>query len=162
MPLVKMHDAKTNTWKEVEMSDEQIESLKTINDVVIDNKQINAYIDNLQISPELKVVLDTLLNYSMKVGDLLLNIGRKIVEVIIYFIQNYPNMITGAIIGFTIGTIISSIPLLGWALSWLILPLSTAIGMGMGLKIDLQDKGLEIKIRKETAELFRTMQDIKV
>ena len=162
MPVAQMHDPKTNTWKDVELSDEQIESIKTINETVINNKKINSYIDNLEISPELKVVLDTLLNYSIKVGGLLLNIGRKIVEVLIYFIQNYPTMITGAIIGFTIGTIISSIPILGWLLGWLILPLSTALGMGIGLKIDLEDKGIEIKIKKETTEFFKSMIDIKV
>jgi hypothetical protein len=162
MALVQIHDPKTNTWKSVEISNEQMESLNTINDIVIEDNQINSYIDNLNISPEIKVVLDSLLNYSMKIGDLILNIGRKIVEVILYFVQNFPNMIIGTIIGFTIGSIISSIPVLGWALGWLILPLSTALGMGMGLKIDMQDKKLANKIKDETSDLFGTMQGFTI
>jgi hypothetical protein len=162
MALVQIHDPKTNTWKSVEISSEQMESLNTINDIVIEDNQINSYIDNLNISPEIKVVLDSLLNYSMKIGDLILNIGRKIVEVILYFVQNFPNMIIGTIIGFTIGSIISSIPILGWALGWLILPLSTALGMGMGLKVDLQDKKLANKIKDETSDLFGAMRGFKV
>jgi len=162
MALVQIHDPKTNSWKSVNISDEQMESLNTINDVVIEDSNIHSYIDNLNISPEIKVVLDSLLNYSMKIGDLILNIGRKIVEVILYFIQKFPNMIIGTIIGFTIGSIISSIPVLGWALGWLILPLSTALGMGMGLKVDMQDKKLANKIKDETSELFGTMKDFKI
>lgn len=162
MALVQIHDPKTNSWKSVEISNEQMESLNTINDVVIADKQVNSYIDNLNVSPEIKVLLDSLLDYSMKIGDLILNIGRKIVEVILYFVQNFPNMIIGTIIGFTIGSIISSIPILGWALGWLILPLSTALGMGMGLKIDLQDKKLANKIKDETSDLFGTMKDFKI
>ncbi len=162
MAVVQIHDPKTNTWKSIEISNEQMKSLNTINDIVIEDNQINSYIDNLNISPEIKVVLDSLLNYSMKIGDLILNIGRKIVEVILYFVQNFPNMIIGTIIGFTIGSIISSIPVLGWALGWLILPLSTALGMGMGLKVDLQDKKLANKIKDETSDLFGTMKGFKV
>lgn len=162
MALVQIIDPKTNSWKSINISDEQMNSLNTINDIAIEDSQINSYIDNLNISPEIKVLLDSLLNYSMKVGDLILNIGRKIVEVILYFVQNFPNMIIGTIIGFTIGSIISSIPILGWALGWLILPLSTALGMGMGLKVDLKDKELANKIKDETSDLFGTMKDFKI
>lgn len=161
MALVQIHNTKTNTWKSVDISKEQMESLNTINDILIEDNQINSYIDSLNISPETKVVLDSLLNYSMKIGDLILNIGRKILEIILYFVQNFPNMIIGTIIGFTIGSIISSIPILGWALGWLILPLSTALGMGMGLKVDLQDKKIANKIKDVTSDLFRTMKDFK-
>ena len=162
MALVQIQDPKTGEWKSVDISDEQMVSLNQINDTVIEDNQINSYIDNLKIAPEIKAVLDSILNYSMKVGNLILNIGRKIVEVIIYFVQNFPNMIIGTIIAFTIGIIISSIPILGWALGWLILPLSTALGMGMGLKVDMQDKKLANKIKEETSELFGTMKDFKI
>jgi len=162
MALVQIQNPKTGEWKSVDISSEQMESLNKVNDTVIEDDQIISYIDNLKISPEIKAVLDSILNYSMKVGDLILNIGRKIVEVIIYFVQNFPNIIIGTIIGFTIGTIISSIPILGWALGWLILPLSTALGMGMGLKVDIQDKKLANKIKDETSELFGTMKEFKI
>jgi uncharacterized membrane protein YciS (DUF1049 family) len=162
MALVQIQNPKTGEWKSVDISSEQMESLNKVNDTVIEDDQIISYIDNLKISPEIKAVLDLILNYSMKVGDLILNIGRKIVEVIIYFVQNFPNIIIGTIIGFTIGTIISSIPILGWALGWLILPLSTALGMGMGLKVDIQDKKLANKIKDETSELFGTMKEFKI
>ena len=162
MALVQIQNPKTGEWKSVDISSEQMESLNKVNDTVIEDDQIISYIDNLKISPEIKAVLDLILNYSMKVGDLILNIGRKIVEVIIYFVQNFPNIIIGTIIGFTIGTIISSIPILGWALSWLILPLSTALGMSMGLKVDMQDEKLANKIKDETSELFGTMKEFKI
>jgi len=162
MAIVQIQDPKTGEYKSVDINDEQMESLNQINDTVIEDNQIKSYIDNLKISPEIKVILESILNYSMKVGNLMLNIGRKIVEVIIYFVQNFPNMIIGTIVGFTIGTIISSIPILGWALSWLIIPLSTALGMGMGLKVDMQDKKLATKIKDETSELFGTMKEFKI
>ena len=162
MAVVQVQDTKTGEWKSVDITDKQMESLNKINEKIIDDNQIHSYIDNLNVTPEIKAVLDSLLNYSMKIGDLILNIGRKIAEVIIYFVQNFPNTIIGTIIGFTIGTIISSIPILGWALGWLIVPLSTALGTGMGLKVDMQDKTLANKIQDETFDLFGTMKDFKV
>ena len=162
MALVKVQELKTGNWKYVEIDDKQLDSLNKINEEFVDYNQLQSFIDRLEIKPEIKVLLESLRNFSIKIGNIILNIGRKILELIIYIYHNFPNALIGTIIGFTIGMIISSIPILGWALSWLITPLSTALGTWYGLKSDLQNKALKTEIITIISDIFGPLQGVKI
>ena len=107
-------------------------------------------------------MLDSILNLTIKVGEMIVNIGRKIIEVVIYIVQQFPNMVMGTIIGFILGTLISSIPILGWIFGPIVIPALTFIGATYGLSFDMTDKNTKNTINKYVDEMFGAFQDIKV
>ena len=131
-------DGRTET---INISEEKLEDLDKINEEILTRDQIKNYIDNFNIPSEVKVFLNSIVNLTCKIGDMIYNIGKKILEILIYISKEFPNTTIGLIIGFVIGTLISSIPLIGWLLSGIILPASIFAGSLAGAYYDISDKG---------------------
>lgn len=161
MALTQVQNSKTGEWKTIDIDEEALKSLETINESIIEEKQINSFIDNLNVPAEVKAILSSLLDYTMVVGDVLVNIGKKILEIVIFFIKKYPNTIAGTLIGFIIGSIIASIPIIGWALGWLIVPLFTALGALKGFEKDFKDDNISNAMKGYMNEIFGSFKNIK-
>ena len=162
MALVQIKNIQTGEWETIDISEEQFNSFNKINEEATSTDKLKNYIDNLNISPEMKAMLDSILNLTIKVGEMIVNIGRKIIEVVIYIVQQFPNMVMGTIIGFILGTLISSIPILGWIFGPIVIPALTFIGATYGLSFDMTDKNTKNTINKYVDEMFGAFQDIKV
>lgn len=161
MPMVKIQDSRTGEYKTVDIDEEALKSIEKINESVIDEKQISSFIGNLNVPAEVKVILSTLLEYTMKIGDAIVNLGKKILEIVIFFIKKYPNTIAGTLIGFVIGSIIASIPVVGWALGWLIVPLFTALGAVKGFEKDINNNTISNDMKEYMNEIFGSFKNIK-
>ena len=92
----------------------------------------------------------------------MLKVGIKIIESVVYLIKKYPNTAMGLVIGATIGLLLSSIPIFGWILSSIILPLCVALGLAFGFWEDLNDESLKNSIKNHIGELFGDLKDIPV
>lgn len=119
-------------------------------------------IDNLSLSSEVKMLLYELSRQVVRIGDTVLFIGRKILEISIYFVRKYPNTSTGMIVGSVIGMLAGSIPIVGWLLGWLILPLCTAIGLSVGFWKDLQENEFIRELNGRMGSVFGGMRNIHV
>ena len=79
------------------------------------------------MNADLKTILQKMSKFTKKIGDKVIQIGKIVLNIIINILkdikQKFPNMIIGAVIGLILGLIISTIPVLGWLLGGIIIPL---------------------------------------
>lgn len=162
MALVQIQNSETGEWTTIEISDEQLNAFKGFNDEAVPKIKLHTYIDNLNIPAEGKAILEKILNFTLKIGDIVINIGRKIIEIIVFLSKKFPNALMGALIGFFIGTLISLIPIIGWILGWLVMPLAIFSGTIYGLKSDLDDKLVKNTVSSDIEELFGIFKTMKI
>ena len=87
-----------------------------------------------------------------EVGEYIIKIGRKILDVVCHAFSEFPMATFGTVFGGIVGTLISSIPILGLVLAPIVTPILMALGLIGGLVLDFQDKMLERKIARKVAE----------
>jgi hypothetical protein len=140
-----------STWK-------KIETLLETQDILPKDKLIY-HVDNLPLPAEAKAILVKLVDLTVTIGNRVLAIGKKIIEMILYLVKRYPNTTIGLVVGAFLGALISSIPFIGWILSPIITPLSLVLGGLIGLWRDLKDQSLRNEI-KEFVKEFEALKDL--
>lgn len=108
--------------------------------------EIKRRIDNLGLSADAKSLLYSFSNATIKAGEYIIKIGRKILDYICRILDEFPNATFGMVFGAVAGFLVSSIPILGFVLGPLMSPILMAFGLLGGLAEDLKDKALERKI----------------
>jgi len=141
------------TWK-------RIEELLESQDIVPKEKVIYA-IQNLNIPAEAKAILVKIADFTITVGNRVLSIGKRILEIILYLIREYPNTTIGVIVGASIGFAIDMIPVIGWIFGPIIKPLCIALGFAVGFWRDMKDKSLKEKTEREITNQFGVLKDIE-
>jgi len=162
MPSVKIKNSQTGEEKIADLNEEQIEGFSTINEQSIDSSILKSFIDNLTTSAQTKVILDSIYNFTIQAGEVIIYVGRKIIELLTYFANKYPSVTIGGLIGFIIGTLISTIPFIGWILGPVIIPLTTALGLVAGLATDLSDSVINTAVTEGLNHVFGSYKGAKV
>jgi len=116
------------------------------------DESIKRMIDNLDVSADAKLLLYKFSKATIKAGEYVLKIGRKIIDVICTVFKEYRHASFGMVFGAIAGLLISSIPIIGWVLGPIVTPILTVFGMLGGLYEDMKDKQLERKITEITAK----------
>lgn len=116
------------------------------------DEAIKRMIDKLNISADAKSLLYTLSKATIKVGEYIIKIGRKILDAVCYTFKEFPMATFGTVFGGIVGALITSIPFLGQILGPIVTPILMALGLVGGLVLDFQDKILERKIARKVAE----------
>jgi hypothetical protein len=116
--------------KKFDMSDEAIKKL----------------IDNLNVSADVKSLLYSFTKATIRIGEAIIKVGRKIIDFICRLVTEHPNATFGLIFGAIVGFLISSIAVLGVVLGPLFAPIAMAFGLIGGLSEDVKDKALARKI----------------
>ena len=161
MPQIKIKDTKTDEWKTITISEKQFKSLHDLHQSETTHDKLLLGIENLNVDNKTKSFLESVLNSTIDVGGTIINIGKKIIEVILYIVKKFPHGAIGAILGYLLGHIIASIPILGWVLKWVVVPLATITGAALGAKMDLSDKNLASEIKEKVFKTFSGIKDIK-
>lgn len=120
--------------------------LSSISDMSVSDEAIKKYIDNLNVSADVKSLLFQFTKITLKVGDFLLKIGRKIIEFVCLLYKEYKHATFGMLFGAIVGFLISSIPVLGVILGAVFTPIAIGLGLVLGLNEDIKDLQLERKI----------------
>ena len=118
----------------------------------VSDDAIRRMIDKLNISADYKSLLYTLAKSTIKVGDYIIKVGRKILDAICHTIKEFPNATFGLVFGGIAGLLISSIPILGQILGPVVTPILMVYGLGTGRLQDIQNKNLERTIAASVAE----------
>jgi hypothetical protein len=122
---------------------EDIESLTqsdldTMNKEYTTEAKVHRYIENLDVSADIKAILFKLSKFSIAVGKTALKIGKKILEIAIMLISKFKIATFGLVVGALLTLLIGSIPLIGAALATFLGPLLLLFGLGRGLWEDLK------------------------
>ncbi len=83
----------------------------------------------------------------IRVGEIVVKIGQKVLELVIKFVSRYPNTTFGAVFGAIAGYLVSSIPIIGFVLGPLVSPILLLVGVVYGAKSDLIDLAIEGRIK---------------
>ncbi|WP_260292561.1 hypothetical protein [Sedimenticola hydrogenitrophicus] len=109
-------------------------------------------IENLNVSADVKSMLYSFSKATLKVGEYILKIGRKIIDFVFQIYKEYPSATFGMIFGAIAGFLVSTIPIIGTLLGAFFTPIAIAIGLVGGIKEDLKDKALLRKIAEANAK----------
>jgi len=104
---------------------EKIEKLNTD----ISNGEVELLLDKLDLSAELKALLSSILNFSVKIGEKIFNIGKKIIQTLYYFVKIFSGFSIVFLLSSILAFLLSHIPIIG---NWLMkLVLFFAVGKGI-------------------------------
>ena len=133
----------------VEIEDESVDLLyRELKSQELPKKELEYMIDNLAISADAKVFIADLMNKTIRIGDRILRIGKKIIELTFDFVKRYPKATFGLILGFIVSLLVSAIPLLGAILGPVVSPIILLFGLASGFMDDFRDHVLDRKIRE--------------
>lgn len=121
-------------------------------DFEITDVGIKRMIDNLDVSADVKSLLYSFSKATIKVGEYVVKIGRKIIDYICNLFKAFPNVSFFMIFGAIAGLLVSMIPIIGWVLGPIVTPILMLAGMAVGIYEDLRDKQLERKVAEITAQ----------
>jgi len=116
------------------------------------DESIKRMIDNLDASADVKSLLYTFSKATIRAGEYILKIGRKVIDFICTVFKEYRHASFGMIFGAIAGLLISTIPVIGWVLGPIVTPILAIFGMLGGLNEDMKDKQLERKITEITVK----------
>ena len=144
-------DVETGEKVTVDISNQNYEELKTLAQDRVSDSKLQSYIDNLEMSADAKALISSILKTAVKVGDLIVRVGKRIVEIVVMIASKYPNATFGVILGLMVGMLVATIPILGAILGAFVTPIAIVFGLAQGYSEDLRDQGLNRKIAEASA-----------
>jgi len=151
--MMEVKGVNPETGEEYQSQSEQIDNkfLKYLRDFSVSDDDIRRLIDKLDISADAKSLLFSFSKTTIKIGENIVKVGKKIIDIIFTMLKEFPSATFGIIFGATVGLLISSIPVLGVVLGPIFTPIAIAIGLAVGLVEDIKDKNLVRKIKQQAA-----------
>ena len=104
----------------------------------VSDEGLRKWIGGLPFSAEAKAILYKIASTTIRAGEFVIKIGRKILEIIWSIVRKFPNATLGLIIGAVLGSLITSIPIIGFAIGPFVTALAMVIGAAWGAYKDIQ------------------------
>ena len=114
-------------------------------------RELERMINNLEISADAKVLIKSIMDAVIKVGDVVLRIGKRIIEIVFDIVKRFPNATFGFILGAILSTLIASIPIVGAILGPLTATVLIALGLATGFMKDMKESPIEQAINDAVA-----------
>jgi hypothetical protein len=136
--------------------------LVELNETCKNDREYEAWIDNLDgIDGTLRKIFKKLVKFTVTAGKIVFKMGKIVLNIVIKLVREFSHTIAGAIAGFVLGSIFSAIPLIGWALGPIVIPLLTVIGGVAGFMEDMSRRmnnaHLESRIRSNIMRDFSAL-----
>lgn len=112
-------------------------------------RKIKAYLDSTSLSADLKALLYDLAGFTVKIGEAVVAIGRRIVGMAMWLVEKMPNTLLGVAVALAMTTVIGAVPLFGGMLAVLFSKLLLLIGVTAGAVEDIRQNSM-----KETMDRF--------
>lgn len=160
--LVEITNPETKQLVAVEVDSIDVDALKEQFKLNFSAAEFRSIIDNLDIPAEAKALLTELLNFTIKAGTVVLEVGKKIIEVVKLLAKNFPNITAGMIIGVTLSVLVSCIPVLGPLLGWICTPLFLLVGVGAGILKEYESTDLGKALKEVVDTIFAGLKQIPV
>lgn len=134
----------TQTGKEIqnEIPEPRPEFFNFLRETNLNDDEICSKIDHMNVSADIKSLLHSFSKTTIRAGQAIINIGRKIIDIIFALMKAFPNITFGIIFGLVVGMLIAVIPLLGVLLGALVAKLAVLFGIILGAKAELESSDL--------------------
>ena len=116
-------------------------------------RELNRMIANLEISADAKAMIKSIMDAVIKVGDVVLRIGKRIVEIVFDIVKRFPNATFGVVLGVILSVLIASIPIIGAILAPFLAPVVIAFGLVVGFMEDMSGNPIVQAVKDATASL---------
>ena len=140
------------------MDDDAIEAF---NACEFTREQVRKRIDNLNVSADAKFRLHSILEKSIEVvtatGKVVIWIGRKILDIVLFLMREFPNATFGVILGLVVGHLIGLIPIIGFLIAPMFQVILAAFGLVEGTLEDLRKKDIGRRVA-EICNQFTTLK----
>ena len=123
----------------------------------LSDEEVRSWLDRLPFSADAKSYLYAIAKSTIRAGKFVIRIGRKILEIVIFLVRQFPKATFGLILGALLGFLVASIPVIGFVIGPIFQLLATIIGGVMGALEDIRDRALERKMQ-ELAMQFQVLQ----
>lgn len=137
------------------------QDIDNLNSREFDHDQAERLIDNMAVSADDKAHLHAIsewtLHVTTKAGQAVIWIGRKLLDIALYLLREFPNATFGVILGLLLGYIAGMIPIIGFLIGPIIGTVAALAGGIKGTSQDLQQKD----IRQRIAELCAQLNGLK-
>lgn len=123
-------------------------------------RKIKSYIDQSSLSADMKAILYDVAKFSVKIGETVIAIGRRILEIAIALVKKFPNTAIGALVGVVIATILGgtlgAITIAGAApfagLATFLSKIAVLLGAGKGFIDDLRNNAAKNEMERIAAQ----------
>jgi len=149
--IVEAEDPKTGRILKMECSAESEGEIRDLLSFDLSEELLKKRIGSLDISADAKSIIFTIAKTTIRVGSTVLNIGRKVLDVVTYILGEFPMASTGTVLGAVFSYLVTSIPVIGFVFGPFIGALAIALGFAMGAIKDLGNKALERRIQSSFA-----------
>lgn len=122
---------------------------------LVDKAAIRRRIERLDAPADIKVLLEKLFEATLVVGDKIIQVGSRILDVIFDFAKAYPSIALGVAAALVISFLVHSIPGLGPILSPFLTPILLILGIGFGALNEMMDVSMKVKMAGVEAQ-FRS------
>jgi hypothetical protein len=146
---VEFIDAQTGKFASKKLQEPPMSFFDAVRSEQWTDRQIETFIDRLDISADAKANLAAFAKVTVKVGREVVRIGRKIVDVLFSFLRNFPGIAFGVIFAVVITTLLSAIPLLGAVLG----PVASTLLVVFGGYVDLKNPEFSARLNAFVEEL---------
>ena len=160
--LVEITNPETKQLVEVEVDGIDVDALMERFKLNFSAAEFSRMIDNLDIPAEAKMLLTELLNFTIKVGTVVLQVGKKIIEVVKSLAKNFPHITAGIIVAVTLSFLVSCIPFLGPLLGYICTPLFFLVGVGAGILKEYENTDLGKALKEVVDTIFAGLKQIPV
>ena len=144
-------NSETGEEYQAEASHVNSEFIKTMSEFDMSDDHVKKLIDNLNISADAKSLIYSFSKATIRAGEYILKIGRKIIDLVLLITKEFPSATFGMIFGAIAGFLISSIPIIGVVLGTIFTPIAVLLGLTLGLSEDIKNKALIRKISEINA-----------
>lgn len=144
--IVEVKDPDTGKTIQMECAAESQDEIQDLFSFDLSEEVLKKRINALTVSADVKSVLYTIANTSIRVGSMVVRIGQKVLDIITKILAEFPMASTGTIFGAIFGYLVSSVPIIGFVLGPFIGALSIAFGFAVGAIQDIGNKALERRV----------------
>lgn len=123
-------------------------------------RKIKSFLDNSDLSADLKALLYDVARVTVKIGEAVVAIGRRVFEIACALISKFPNLTLGTLVGIVVATVIGgtlgAITIAGTApfagLAALLSKLVVLLGVGKGFIDDLRNNAAKGEMDRVSAQ----------
>ncbi|KPP81444.1 MAG: Secretion system effector C (SseC) like family [Rhodobacteraceae bacterium HLUCCO07] len=144
--IVEAVEPETGKTIQMECAADSEDEIRDLLSFDLSEDSLKKRIDALAVSADAKSVLFTIAKTTIRVGSIVVKIGRKVLDIITKIIAEFPMASTGTIFGAIFGYLVSSVPIIGLVFGPFIGALAIAFGFAVGAMQDIGNKALERRI----------------